>query len=1252
MAFHYTDDQLKVIQLHNRDLLVSAAAGSGKTAVLVERIIRMLEREENPIDVDRLLIVTFTKAAAAEMRERIGVAIAKRVAENPDNKHLRRQEALLHNAQITTIDSFCTFVLRNNFNDIGLDPDFRAIEDGEKSLMLHDCMEEVLENFYAEGNESFYRTVDAYCPDGNEQKLESLISQLYIYSQSYPFPEEWLKSCVEAYRVESAEALQNTKWMQDMLGYVHRLLQWAVKSEREAIPLAQTGYGVEKYVPVMQHDLEQLEALCECETYAEIKRRLEMLEWDKAPSIRTDSCDFELKEKLKNLRAGIKEALGDMHGSYFADSLETVFTDMEICKEQVETLVALALALGELYAERKKKRKLIDFSDMEHYALQILIKRDEEGNVVPTETAREYQDYFEEIMVDEYQDSNLVQELLLTAVSREARNTPNMFMVGDVKQSIYQFRLARPEIFMGKYDTYEEAGALEAEMSGGHALQQKIELSRNFRSRREVLDSVNDVCCRIMTKEVGNVEYNERVALYYGANYPEAETEDLYKTELCLIDSGDAKGEEKKRLEAEYIALRIKQMVGSFTVCNKDGSTRKARYGDMAILLRSGKGLADSFHQVLEQNGIPSHVQSSGGYYDAPEIRTLLNMIEVLNNPYQDIPLYGVMNSVFGNFTNEEIAILRARRKEHLYVTLREVAEKGIDEELSADSELKDLVDITSIKNKAARLLELIDRYRDMAVYQPIHELIRILVRESHYMDSLSVQNLGDQAIANVEMLIEQAVQFDSSSYHGLFRFVQYIKQLIKYEVDTGEASILDENADVVHIITIHKSKGLEYPVCFLANVNHTFQLKDSGDGVLMDIDMGIATKMVDVERRLTADTVFRRFLCRKMNESAIGEELRILYVAMTRAREKLIMTGVASPKDSEKVETIREKQQLGEETRPADYVTVAGMRSFKAILLDALENGCRSIEYSVCDAEQLLDMQVRQEMKELTAEQLIAELHDRATEGEVADPELYHRLKDNLARVYAHPELTGLYSKTSVSELKMAHIRELEEASENAFETQLFEDASTQEPVEEEAFEPAKSAKPVEVVEAFEEYVPAFLRTEETVEGTTRGTAYHRVLELLDLTRVGSIDEIRDQMMEMVEKDQIDASACELVSPWKIKKFTESKLAKRMAEASARGQLYKEQPFVLGLPANEVRSEFPEEELLLIQGIIDVYFVEENGIVLADYKTDRIDTKEHLTNKYKVQIDYYTRALEQLTGKPVKERILYSLYFGEEVPC
>lgn len=1177
----YTPQQKQVIKLHNRNLLVAAAAGSGKTAVLVERIVQMIADEDSKIDVDRLLVVTFTNAAAAQMRERIAAAISKKIMEEPDNEHLKRQEVLLHNALITTIDSFCLFVLRNNFNDIDLEPDFRIADEGEIKLLQKEAMAETMEIFFEEASPDFHYLLEAFCPDGKEKALEEYIEKLYRFSQSYPFPKEWLASCTDNYKVNTVDEMQELPFMKQGMKHLRLMLEAMLSQYEEAIAISRMPSGPDAYIAQLSEEYEMLKRICACKDYVHMAKEIGNISFERIT--RANNCLLELKERVLNIRNEVKESLGKIQKKFFFDEPERMLADMEISGRLSKTLVALTLKFEEVFSQKKRMRKVVDFNDVEHFALQILLKN-EDGRYVPTETAKEYSNHFHEILIDEYQDSNLVQEYLLWAVSGEPTGNDNRFMVGDVKQSIYKFRLARPEIFMEKYDTYSKE----------ESRKQKIELSMNFRSRREVVDSVNTVFKRIMCKELGNIDYSEDAYLYYGASYSESsKDDDAYKTEYTIIETGKRSKDDGIEAEAMYIAKRIHEIVGRLPVTGKDGSTRMASYKDIAILLRATSGYEEIFKNVFEKENIPLYMPSKTGYFTAGEVQAVLNFLKVLNNPYQDIPLFGVMKSVFGDFSDNEIALLRQDKNIHLYTSLNEYAKTD---------------------DKCRQFIAFITRYREMAVYMPIHELLLTLFRETHYMEMLSAVPGGTQKRANVNMLLEKAIAYGATSYRGLFHFVRYIEQLVKYEVDYGEANVSDESADVVSMYTIHKSKGLEFPVCFLAGTGKKLNFQDDYKPVLMDIDMGISTKVIDVDNRVYTDSLYRNMMEIKGVLDVIGEELRLLYVAMTRAKEKLIITGAAY-----KVE-----EMLKEKSDCIDYLKLSGCKSYMDMLLLGMGEE-DTIKLSVTSRQETeTELMMGDISKQLIKERL-GNIIDDKNNNHWLDQELYESLQERLTLQYPHTDLENLYTKTTVSELKMA-----------AMETYMEEDEGITQFVfsEEEA----------------SEYIPSFIEEKEEVSGTKRGTAYHRVLELLNLDKADSVGAIVKQIDEMIERKEIDESYKTLVNWKKLFEFACSNLAGRMKLASHAKKLYLEQPFVMGIPADEVNKVFPKEEMLLIQGIIDVYFEENDALVLADYKTDRVDNEEELVKRYQAQLDYYAKALEQLTGKKVKEKIIYSLHLMKEI--
>lgn len=1270
MGMKFTPEQQRVIELHNSNILVSAAAGSGKTAVLVERIIRMICDGEHPADIDRLLIVTFTNAAAAEMRERIAAGIAARLEADPGNEHIQKQSALLHNAQITTIDSFSLFLIRNHFNEIGLDPDFRVADEGEIKLLQQDVLAQLLEDAYAgnfvpEALEQFHACVEYFCPGGRESVLEQHILNLSRYAGSFPWPEEWLEERKNDYAAGDMEALVRSNYGQYLTERVNRTVEGCLEKLREVKRLCELPDGPYMYGELTDAEIEQLERLTDCKNLEEQAAKIPAVTFARLPSKKDDSVDPAKRELAKAIRNSVKDTLSDLSESYFKTPLELAVEQGKACREPLRMLLDLVLEFDRRLLAAKQERHLIDFSDMEHYALQILLKREkveETGDagtdraetkyrIVPSDVAMEYRQYFQEILIDEYQDSNLVQEYLLSAISGEEERHYNRFMVGDVKQSIYKFRLARPELFLEKYDTYQETGDLC-----------RIDLAKNFRSRVQVVDAVNDVFSRIMSREIGGIAYDDKAALYPGATYPAAE-DPAYGSEALLIrkpEKGECEesgtGEQHaegagvlvdydnvRQLEALAIAARIKQLKGSLKVMEKStGELRRVRYSDMVILLRTTSGWDEEFKKILEQQGIPVYITSKTGYFGALEVQELLQFLRVLDNPRQDIPLFGVMQSVFGGFTQEEIAQIRSggeghsRKRMTLYEALKEVAQSGRTveegEEISVGESAGEEAELSQ---KADTFLQRIGHYRDLTPYTSIRDLLQQILDDYDYLNYVTALPAGSKRRANVEMLLTKASAFEKTSYFGLFHFIRYMEQLEKYDVDYGEADTLDENADVVRIMSIHKSKGLEFPVVFVSGLSKRFNMQDANQSLIVDMDLGVAVDYVNPGRRIKNKTLRRAVLSAKMKEDSLAEELRVLYVALTRAREKLILTSVMD-KAGEKWELA---QMTGQER--LTYLDFCEAGSYMDFLLPILPK--TGIAVKTLRTEDLAAEEIREQLRMGDRREEL----QRVADGEVllpGDPEENERklmrLRERFAYQYPHAGLQKLYTKTTVSELKIAAMAEKDEAAFHTFEEK-------------------------EVVP----YIPAFRREQEKVSGAVRGSAFHRVMELLDFTYVFvesglfekcpgdyetyrkrlDAERLKKRLEEFLQRETVSLRLTEeyakAVSLPKILNFLEQELAYRMWRAQEQGLLYREQPFVLGIDAKRLDPDLPEGEKVLIQGIIDVFFIEDGEIVLLDYKTDVIDSLEALWNRYNVQIQYYEEALTKLMQMPVKERILYSFY-------
>lgn len=1221
MAFTYTDDQLKVIELRNRNILVSAAAGSGKTTVLVERIIRMISDEENPVDIDHLLVLTFTNAAASEMRERISDAIDEQLKIHPENEHLQRQATLIHNALITTIHSFCLFLLKNNFNEIGLEPGFRIADEGELKLLKEEILDELLEELFDNKEiEGFEEFADRFITGNNTGGLKEIILDVYRYSMSYPFAQDWLNERRNDYNIQSEEEFLNSSWGNMFLKMIKDTMKECMELTGKNLSLCQETDGPYLYEPALISDMELLEKAKKCNSLSDFYYFYQDLSFTKLASKKDDSISTQKRESSKQLRDAVKSTLQDIKKKYFSINPDDLLTQMKENHKIIDTLVSTVLLFMDRFGMKKREKKIIDFTDMEHLSLQILLKK-QDGEYVPTQTAIDYSSYFKEIMIDEYQDSNMVQEWILQSIAGEKDGRFNRFMVGDVKQSIYKFRLACPEIFMEKYDTYKKEDGCK----------QRIDLSKNYRSRKEVIGSVNYLFEKIMSKELGNISYDETSALHEAADYPDSLCDNT--TELMLIEKEDSKLS-KQEQEALAIAYRIKNLVGKFNVKDKKtGDLRKTAYRDIVILLRTNSGWDEEFKRILEQEGIPTYIASKTGYFSTNEIRTVMNFLRVLDNPKQDIALFGTMISCFGGFSEDEVAMIRTLGKKSLFSCLKKCADEQITEE-----EKGKFKGILYPIQKSRSFLELIGKYRKKVPYEPIHKLLRELFIETDYLYEVAAMPYGEQRRANVSMLLEKAESYEKSSYRGLFHFIRYMEQIQKYDVDYGEAATLNENADVVRIMSIHKSKGLEFPICFVSGLSKKFNMSDAREQVILDSNYGIALDYVNVEKRVKYSDLRKKIIAEKMRQDNLAEEIRVLYVALTRPKEKLIMTGIVD--DFQKLVVNLKSHQCF--TPSFLYLRES---SYLELILDALMNekgltdalseygydanesrkqsGAPLFQVNCLKPVNVMGGKIKEKVSQYARkEELIKKLESNCDKNSYLE-----KLKDQITFLYPHGNLQKLYTKTTVSELKMAAMK-AEFSNDNREEAAdtLFKESNA------------------EVV------IPRFAGNEVKVSGTARGSAYHRVMELLDFEQFDSKQDkqsyqiiLKKQLDDFEAKGRMTKDEINIVDTKKIGEFLETELADRMRNAQEENNLHREQPFVLGVSAKKLSSDFPMEETVLIQGIIDVYFLEGNDIILLDYKTDTVKEAKELIERYQTQLIYYTEALERITGLKVKEKLIYS---------
>ena len=1050
-----------------------------------------------------------------------------------------------------------------------------------------------------------------------------MVSKIYRQSSSSPWPKEWIAGLSAPYQVNTKEELLESALMKGIFTYVKTTL---LEMQEKLFALRKLAYeteGLEKYVAMLDKDIELFAGLSVVKDYMSLEEFCGKVEFARAATITKFSGDENRKEAVANGRKAIREEFGDLKAQYFALPLAHLVGQLKGMRGIAEELVRLSLAFVEAMDEKKAQKHIMDFSDIEHAALRIFV--DEETKEL-REVALDFKKHFDEIMIDEYQDSNQVQEEIMRAISGESEGRYNMFMVGDVKQSIYRFRLARPELFMEKFATYDLSTSNK----------QRIDLHKNFRSRREVLDFTNDIFYKIMSEDLGNVQYNEEAALYCGAKYEsvsgmEAEVL-LYEQHYVEDETGQAvspayEGEEdwtegteaaeysKRQLEARMIANRILEMKENLQVTDKKtGELRPVRNSDIVILLRSLQNWGNDFVSVLGDAGIPAHVATSTGYFSAVEVQTILSFLKILDNPYQDVPMAAVLKSAIVGLDNEELAEIS------LTEDCRSFAEAAIQQMRDAT------------EGKLYHFNILYEKLRKRISDTSIHLLIEMVLAETGYGDYVKALPAGAQRKANLDMLVEKAVAYEKTSYKGLFHFVRYIDQLQKFEVDFGEADVTGENEDVVRIMTIHKSKGLEFPVVFVSGMNKLFNEMDSREKMTIHPDMGLGLDEVKVEPRTKCKCMIRSEIADRIRRDNLGEELRVLYVALTRAKEKLILTGVV--KNQEEVYK-KYSGIVGEKV-----FLPFGMRNKARKYLDwvapAVLSYPEKYAFTFVNATDLVLSEAKKQAEKTLSKEILMQKIKTASE------ELAEQFQKEFEYRYPYQQEAGKKSKYSVSELKHASMVENYDRMEGEVEVPQF------------------------LLEDREVYVPEFAREitgPDVVEGGTetsgvnpgalRGTAFHRVMECLNFAKLFEYDTenpkalwkyLSDEMERMLEKKLLTEDMNQLISRNSIIKFLQSPVALRMAKAAARGDLYTEKPFVM------------DYEGILVQGIIDVFWLEEGKIVLMDYKTDRVAAPEELITRYATQLQLYGQALSRVFSKAEgpklkTENLIYSFALDRVIP-
>jgi ATP-dependent helicase/nuclease subunit A len=1278
----WTDEQWEAITARGQNILVAAAAGSGKTAVLVERIIQRITESNSPVDVDRLLIVTFTNASAAEMKKRIGEAIEKELQKEPNSLFLRRQLTLLNRASISTLHSFCMEVLRRYYYKLDLDPKFRIAEDTEAVLLREEVLEELFEEQYGkENNEAFYQLVDRFSSDRSDQELQNRVLQLYDFSRSHPFPGKWLEEMAFKYGsrdgqggvLEDHTDLEG-EWTSEVLADIALQLEGLHDLLQQGLALTREPAGPAPYAENLEEDLQLINNLCRAckDSWEATYINFQELKHGRLKPCKGDEYDKFLQEKVKAIRDQVKKHLGNLKTELFERPLVEYMEDIRQMAPMMHTLVDMVNAFQSKYTQLKQQKGLVDFADLEHYCLAVLQHPDSTvEKLQPSEAALDYRKKFEEVLVDEYQDTNLVQESILKLVTRGDTSNGNLFMVGDVKQSIYRFRLADPGLFLHKYKTFIPSTLQNAEDELEHN-GLRIDLARNFRSREEVLHGTNFLFKQVMNETVGEIEYDQDAELKVGANYP---TSDQMQVELLLIDrqegnassdqgayassdeeddvgngdDGEGNGSdsvdhaelETVQLEARLMGQKIKTLIGNedqapFQVYDQKYSLRRPiQYRDIVILLRATSSWAPTIIEELKQQGIPAYAELSTGYFEATEVAVMMSLLKIIDNPFQDIPLASVLRSPIVGLNEDEMSQIRIHQQRGSYYE----ALRDFVGHLDQDENPK-------LFHKLNQFSTSMEQWRTRARQGSLSDLIWQIYRETGYFDFIAGMPGGQQRQANLRALYDRARQYESTSFRGLFRFLRFIERMQEKGRDLGAARALGEQEDVVRVMTIHKSKGLEFPVVFMAGVSKQFNMQDVNSKFLLHKELGFGTKFIDSERRITYPTLPQLTIKRRLRMETLAEEMRVLYVALTRAKEKLFLIGTV--KDGQKKIEHWSQHLNHPDWILGDYDRAKGMCYLDWIAPALVRHQDATVLRQTNDVSHLSEERKiwgNQEVSEHPSSWAITFIAPQSLQSQSREQEPLNqsiqqaimqgqpvgRLSENLTYVndalswkYDHPAAQEHMAKQSVTELKRQ-------------KDWLSQEGSIQ-------ISHLNHQVRTPIVDR-----PLFLQSKK-LTAAERGTAMHMVMQHLPLTETMTLEEIRNHVYGMEEAELLTKEQAKEIDHGTISKLLKSELAQRMFQAK---QIHREVPFSMGLSAIEVFPDWQkdEQETVLVQGVIDCVFEEEDGLVLIDYKTDAItnrytggfeEAKPIMIDRYTIQLSLYARAIEQIWKKSIKEKHLY----------
>lgn len=1308
----WTDEQWAAIVADGSHLLVAAAAGSGKTAVLVERMIQRISDPVRPLEVDALLVATFTKAAAAEMKERIRRALEEALERAPDSRHLERQLALLPRAAITTLHSFCKEVVERYAPLIGLDPGFRMANDTESELLRMDTLDELFEETYEREGASgaLSRLADRFGGERSDEPLHRLILELHAFAGSHPWPEHWLAEAAARYREADAAELLASLWVRSLLGDSKLQLSGAYRMLEAALRLCGAPGGPAPYAEALQDDLAAVGcvlAALETEDWTGWQAAFAGCSFGRLKPCRGDDYDPALQDQVKSYRDAAKKTIAKLREEWLVRTPERYAEEMRELAPDMEALAALTVQFGQRYETAKRAKGLLDFGDLEHYALRIL--RDPSSTpelAIPSAAALDYRNRFAEIYLDEYQDTNEVQEAIVSLIAR--RGPGNVFMVGDVKQSIYRFRLAEPGLFMDKYRRYDiwEPALPDAESPEGL----RIDLARNFRSRREIVDAVNHVFRLIMREPVGEMDYDRRAELVYGQGYPETEepasgasdASDGWGVELLLLDAAaseagengapeapvheesdpDASGEAEEELEsaqaeARCVAEEIRRLMGldregsvPFSVYEgRSGIYRPVQYRDIVILLRATSALAPIYLEELKAAGIPAYADLATGYFAATEVDVMLSLLAIIDNPRQDIPLAGVLRSPIVGLDADALARIRlCDRRGQFWDAVTAAAR---DETLPPE-----------LRRTVAAFAAQLASWRDFARREPLGDLLWMIYRETGYYDFVGGLPGGTQRQANLRALIDRARGYEQSSrFRGLFRFLRFLGRMRDTGADLGAARALGEGEDVVRIVSIHKSKGLEFPVVFAAGLGRGFNRRDLNGTFLKHKALGFGPRMTELDTRVAYPTLPQLAIRKRLAAEMLAEEMRVLYVALTRPKEKLYLIGTVKDASKQWDDWRETAAQTPSGDRLPDYAVAAASCYLDwigpAAVLAESDAAARVKWSSRTISIQQLARQPSQASSDAAADAEEADVRQALLEGRpitVRDDEADRRVRSVLSWRYPAEDATRLPAKTSITAWKN-RLAETPVKDDGGHERSLPSLASNPEDRETDAsYRPAEAAVDVYQddeyartagaasweAEAAADASPALtyrLRrprfvAESELTPAERGTAFHLVMQHLPLRDGTDEADVERLLDSMVERRLLFPEQRAAVGAASIAAFCRTPLFARMCQAV---RVWREIPFTYAVPASVVypgAASGLADESAIIQGVVDCLVEEADGLVLIDYKTDALKggSAETAAEKHRFQVEKYGEAIGRIAGKPVREAYVYFFDGGRAV--